>query len=143
MLFLRMDELFAIFYNSCFDHLTKKVISLTGTLTYTGKYRHSFVGFGNVINQFLDQNGFTYTGTTEQSDFSSFGIRLKQVDYLDTGKQRLCFGRKVFVTGSRTVNGTTTAIVKVTQTINGFTYYVQQTPFDVFSYGNFDRRSGI
>ena len=49
-----------------------RVISLTGTLTHTGKHRYPVIRFGDIVDQFLDQYGFTYPGTTEQPDFTTF-----------------------------------------------------------------------
>ena len=34
----------------------------------------------NVVDQFLDQHGFSYTGSSKQSDFSTFLIRAEQID---------------------------------------------------------------
>ena len=51
------------------------------------------VTLGNIIDKFLDQHGFTYTSSTKQSNFSSFGIGFDKVNYLNPGKQNLCRGR--------------------------------------------------
>ena len=40
---------------------------------------------GNIVNQFLNQYGFTYTGTTEQTNLTTFGIWAQKVDNLNTG----------------------------------------------------------
>ena len=44
---------------------------------------------GNIIDQFLDENGLTYSGTAEQTDLSSFKVRLEQVYHLDSCKKNL------------------------------------------------------
>ena len=41
----------------------------------------------DVMDKLLDQYGLTYTGTTEQTDLTTFCIRCKQVDNLDPGFQ--------------------------------------------------------
>jgi hypothetical protein len=46
------------------------------------------VRFGDVVDQFHHVYGFTDTGTTEQTDFTTLGERTEQVDYLDTGFQQ-------------------------------------------------------
>ena len=38
----------------------------------------------DIVDQLLDQYGLTNTGTTEQTDLTTFCIRRKQVDDLDT-----------------------------------------------------------
>ena len=39
---------------------------------------------GNVTDQLLNQYSLTYTGSTEQTDLTTFCIRCKKVDNLDT-----------------------------------------------------------
>jgi hypothetical protein len=63
----------------------KQVVAFAGTFTHTGEYRHTVVGFGDVVDQFHDQYGFAYTGAPEQTDFTTFCVRFDQVDNLDTG----------------------------------------------------------
>ena len=46
----------------------------------------------NITNQLLDQYGFTYTGTTEKTDFTTLCVRSQQIDNLDTGLKHLCYG---------------------------------------------------
>lgn len=59
--------------------------------------------FGDVVNQLHNQNSLADTGTAEQTDFAAFGIRLKQVDNLNAGRQNLGFGRLVDKSGRRTM----------------------------------------
>ncbi|SIA72560.1 Uncharacterised protein [Mycobacteroides abscessus subsp. abscessus] len=42
-----------------------KVITFTCTLADTGEYGDTAVLLGDIVDQFLDQNGFTDTGTTK------------------------------------------------------------------------------
>ena len=44
---------------------------------------------GDILDQLLDQYGLTYTGTTEQTDLTTLGIRSQKVDNLDTCLQDL------------------------------------------------------
>ena len=44
---------------------------------------------GNVVDQLLDQYGFSYSCTSEQTDLSTLLIRAEQVNDLDTGLQHL------------------------------------------------------
>ncbi len=81
-----------------------KVITLTGTLAYTGKYGISTVLCCDVTNQLLDQNGFTYTCTAEESDFTTLLIGAEQIDNLDTGLEKLGLGSLFFESGSRFVD---------------------------------------
>ncbi len=47
--------------------------------------------FRDVINQFHDQNGFTYAGTTEQTNFTALRIRGEEIDHFNAGYQHLRF----------------------------------------------------
>ena len=61
-----------------------QVVTLTGTLTYTGEYGISAVLGCDITDQLLDQYGLTYTGTTEQTDLTTFCVRCQKVDDLDS-----------------------------------------------------------
>ena len=56
---------------SGFDHFAQQVIAFAGTLAYAGKHRQTGISLGNVVDQFLNQYRFAYTGTTEQTDFTT------------------------------------------------------------------------
>ena len=62
-----------------------KVITLTGTLSNTGKYGISAMLGCDVTDQLLDQYGLTYTSTTEQTDLTTLLIWAKKVYDFDTG----------------------------------------------------------
>ena len=47
----------------------------------------------DVVDEFLNQHSLPDTGTTEQANFSTAGIRGKQVNNLDTGLQHFGGGR--------------------------------------------------
>ncbi|KAH3677854.1 hypothetical protein OGATHE_000508 [Ogataea polymorpha] len=74
-------------------HLTVQIVTFSGSLTDTGENGETTVSLGNVVNQLLDENGFTDTGTTEQSNLTTSGVWGEQVDNLDTGLQNLSLGR--------------------------------------------------
>ena len=61
-----------------------QVVTLTGTLTYTGEYGISAVLGCDITDQLLDQDGLAYTGTTEQTDLTTFCIRSKKIDNFNT-----------------------------------------------------------
>ena len=43
-----------------------QVVTLTGTLTYTGEYGISAVLGSDITDQLLDQYGLTYSGTADR-----------------------------------------------------------------------------
>ena len=78
--------------NAGFLHLVIQVVTLTGTLSNAGKYGISAVLSRDITNQLLNQNGFTYTCSTEQTDLSTLLIRAEQINDLNSGLQYLCRG---------------------------------------------------
>ena len=74
---------------SGFLHLGPEVISLTGTLSYSGKDGVSAVLCGDVSDQLLDQHGLSYTRASEQTDLTALCIRRQKVDDLDSGLKYL------------------------------------------------------
>src|SRR5690606_37257533 len=62
-----------------------EVVTFTGTLTHTGKYGITAVLDGDVTDQLHHVYGFTNTGTTEQTNFTTLGKRANQVNNLDAG----------------------------------------------------------
>ena len=83
-MFLSVD-LGGLINNAGFFHLIVEVVTLTGTLSNTGKYGVSTVLSRDVVNQLLDQYGFTYTGSTEQTDLTTLLVRAEKINDLDTG----------------------------------------------------------
>ena len=120
-------------YTGCF-HLTPQVITFTGTFSYTGEDGISTVFCCDVTDQFLDQYGFTYTGTTEQTDLTTFGIGCQKVDYFDTCLQDL-YNRALFLKGRGiSVDYPVLFFLQAFSTIDGVTQYIEQTTQCLFSY---------
>ena len=64
-----------------------KVITFTGPLAHTGKHRKARVHFGDVVDQFHNQNGFTNTGTTKETNFTALRVGGQKVDHFDPRDQ--------------------------------------------------------
>ena len=70
-----------------------QVIAFTRPLAHTGKNRHSRVHFGDVIDQFHDQNGFANASTAKQTNFPTFCIGGQKVNHFDPSDQNFGFCR--------------------------------------------------
>ena len=55
---------------------------------------------GNIMDQFLDQNGFSNAGAAKQADLSALRVRFQQIDDLDAGLQDLHRRSLIFKTRS-------------------------------------------
>lgn len=101
------------------------------------------MGFGDVVNEFLDQNGLSNTGTSEETNFATTGVGSEEVDNLDTSLQHLSGsglineGRGVGMDrGQLDTNNRTTLV-------NRFANDVHDTTECSLSNGNEDRRACV
>jgi len=77
--------------NTGFDHFVVQVVALTGPLTNTREHRQTGVHFGDVVDQFHDQNGFANTSTAEEADLAAFGIGRQKINNLNAGHKHFGF----------------------------------------------------
>ncbi len=61
--------------------------------------------FGDVVDQFHDQNSFANTGTTEEANFTTLRVGGQQINNFDACFQNFRFSRLVFEQRRRLVNG--------------------------------------
>jgi len=98
--------------------------------------------FGDIVDKFLDQYSFPHTGTAEQTDLTTFGIRFEQVDYFDTRKEHLLYSCQIFKFGRFAVNRICPFAVEVFHTVDRVTDYIHQSSFNLFANRHCDRASG-
>ncbi len=65
-----------------------EVVTLTSTFTYARKHRVTGVLIAMLRMSSINVHGFTYTRTTEQTNFTALSERTHQVDNFDTGFQQ-------------------------------------------------------
>ena len=95
--------------------------------------------FGDVIDEFHDQHGLTHTGTTEQTNFTTFHIRLKQVDDFNTGRKHLLMSGEVFKLWSFSMDRITALHIEWLHTVNGLTNDIHHSTLDLFTSRHCDR----
>jgi hypothetical protein len=137
-LFHRVLEGIAVADNVSLNEFTQQVITLTGTLAHTSKYRQTRVGLGHVVDKLLNQYGFTYTSTTEQTNFATLHIRSEQVDYFDTSEEYFRRSSKVFKCGSIAVNGQAAGAHRLRNTVDSLANYVEKAAFHTVAGGHRD-----
>ena len=79
---------------------------------------------GDVTDEFHHVDGFADTGTAEESDFTAFGKRTKQVNHLDAGFKQLSGVGKVIVGGSLAVDAPVGFRINFRAVVNFFTQHV-------------------
>ena len=118
-----------------------QVVTLTGTLTYTGEYGISAVLGCDITDQLLDQYSLTYTGTTEQTDLTTLLIRAEQVNDLNTGLQQFCVRRLLCEGRCSTVDRLVRYPLRYRLVINRLTQYIKYSAQGIFSYRHGNRSS--
>src|SRR5699024_2856090 len=127
-----------------FIHFDPQVVTLTGTFTDTGEYRSTAEVPGNTGNHFLDENGFTNTGTTEQTDLPTLNVRSEQVNHLNTGLQHFGGAFKVGEVWRFAVNRPAFFDVELGNVnVEGVAQGVKDVTFDDVADGHRDWRAGV
>lgn len=61
-------------------HFMVQIVTFTSTLADTSEDRVTTMSLGDVVNQLLNKHCLSDTGTSEEADFSTTGVRSEQVD---------------------------------------------------------------
>jgi len=69
-----------------------EIVTLTGTLTDTAENGETTVSLGNVVDQLLNEDSLSDTGTSEKSNLTTTGVWSEEIDDLDTGDENLSSG---------------------------------------------------
>ncbi len=93
----RFHKFRSVVHDAGFNHFAKQIISFPCAFANAGKHRKTCVGFSNIVDQFLDQDGFTNAGAAEQSDLTALRIGFDEVNDFDPGVQYFLRGGKVLV----------------------------------------------
>ena len=132
---LRLGKFVSVDHAGFLEFLVE-VVPFTGAFANATEHRHTAMFFGDVVDQFLDQNGFAHTSTTEQANFSAFTVRSQQVDHLDAGFKHFRLGLQLSELGSVTVNWSSGLSFYRTLLVNGFTEDVEDATQSGFADGD-------
>ena len=72
-----------------FDHFVVKIVAFARAFTDAGEHRNTAVQFGDVVDQFHDDDGLADTCATERADFAALQEGADQVDDFDAGRENL------------------------------------------------------
>jgi len=125
------------------NHLVVEIVTLTGTLTDTAEDGETTMGLGDVVDEFLNQHSLSDTGTSEETNLSTTGVRREKVDDLDTGLQNLGGGGLVDEGGRLGVNRRKTVAFDGTTLVNGLANDVHDATESSLSDGNHDRVASV
>ena len=118
-----------------------KVITLSGSFTDTCKNRVTAVFKCNIVNKLHNDDGFTNTGTTEETYFTTFCIRCKQIDNFNTRFKNFRFCTLVFKSRRISVNRPVCFCIDISGFIDRITDNVEDSSQNFFTNRYFDRRT--
>ncbi len=95
----------------------------------------------NIVDEFLDKHGLAYTGTAEETDFTTLAVWFQQVDNLDSRIKNFLYGSQIFKFRGVAVDGIGTSTVQFFHAVNRVAHYVHQATFDLCAYRHGDRSS--
>src|SRR5699024_5878602 len=71
----------------CLDHFVVQVTAFTAPLAYAHEHRVGAQALVYIMDEFLDQNGFAYAGTAQQTHFEALPHGGEEVQHLDAGPE--------------------------------------------------------
>merc|ERR1719356_1105610 len=126
-----------------FNHLIVQIVTLTGSFSYSSKYRVTSVGFGNIVNQFHNQDSFADSSTTEKTNLTSLGIGGKKIDNLDTSDQNFLLNAHFLESRGFSVNSLALVSWHWTPLINGISNNIDDATKCFRSNGNHNWVSSV
>jgi hypothetical protein len=123
-----------------------KIVTLTSTLSDSSENRVTSVVHGNVVNELHDNDSLSDSGSSEETNLSSLGVRSEEVNNLDSGDQNLLGLTLLSESRGSPVQG---GVLLLTLNedgsllIDGLTNNVDDTSKGLRSYRNLNGSSGI
>src|SRR5205807_457947 len=71
--------------NAGIAHLFVKIVAFARPLAYPREHGVTAVFHRDIVNQLLDDNGLTHTGSTERANLAAARERAYEIDHFDAG----------------------------------------------------------
>jgi hypothetical protein len=104
-----------------------QIVTLTGTLSDTSEDGVTSVVLGNVVDQLLNENSLSDTGTSEETNLTTTSVGGEQIDDLNTGDENLGDDGLVNELGSLAMDGGGLLGVDGATLVDGLTDNVDDT----------------
>jgi hypothetical protein len=124
-------------------HFVVQIVTFTGTLADTSEDGVTTVSLGNVVDQLLNEDSLSDTGSSEETNLSTTGVWGEQVDDLDTSHQDLGSSRLVSEGRSISVNWELLGVLDGSTLVNWVTSDVHDTTESSWTDRHHDGCSGI
>src|SRR5439155_13851111 len=119
------------------------IVPLAGALADASEYGNAAVFGSNIVNEFLNDDGFPYSRISKYTNFSTLQIWLDEIDDLDPVLEHFKICILVNKRRSRLVNGMTTLCFDRPQLVDGFSNHVNDAPQGGFADRNRYRPPGV
>ncbi len=127
------------FDNAGLGHFQPKIVAFAGPFTDAGKDGISAVLLGDVVDQFLNEDGLADTGATEQSDLAALKKWLDEIDDFDTGLEHFGGGGLIFEQRRRPMDGHRFGVLDRTQLIDRRSDHVHHASQRAAAHGHRNR----
>ncbi len=125
------------------DELVVEVVAFAGALADAGEDRIAAMGFGDVVDQLLDEHRLADAGAAEQADLAALGVGREKVDDLDAGDEDLRLRRLLGVARRRLVDGALGLRLHGAGLVDRLADDVDDAPERAGADRNGDRRAGV
>lgn len=124
-------------------HLVVQIVTLTGTLADTSEDGVTTVGLGDVVDQLLNEDSLSDTGTSKETNLSTTSVGSEEIDDLDTSNKDLGASGLLGERGSVSVDGSTLGGLDRATLVNGVTSDVHDATKSLGTDWNHDGVAGI
>ncbi len=139
---LGLHEVFLV-DDAGFGHFVVKIVTFARAFADAGEYGEAAVGFGDVVNEFENDDGLTDAGATEGSGFTTLDEGRDEIDDLDAGLEDRGFGVLIGERGGGTVNGIFLLVLHGAAAVYGRARDVKNAAKNAVADGHGNRSAGI
>ena len=134
---------FVLLDDARFGHFVVKIVAFAGAFADAGEHRHTAVQFGDVVDQFHDDDGLADAGAAERADLAALQEGTDQIDDLDAGGEHLRGGGLIHERRRRAMDGIIFVRLDRPAFVHRVAGHVEHAAHDAFADGHGDGRAGI
>src|ERR1039458_1094677 len=130
-------------YTAGLNHFVVEIVALARAFADAREHRNTTMQFGDVVDEFHDDDGLADAGAAERADFAALQKRADQINHLDAGRQNLRRRGLIHEQRRGTMNRAILVGLHRALFIHGFTGDVEHAPHHAFTHGHGNRRAGV
>src|SRR5262249_32812242 len=129
--------------DSRFRHFLVEVAAFPSALADPREHRHTAMEFGDVVDQFLDDDSLAHAGTAKRTDLAALQEGADQINDLYAGEEHLGRRRLLHESGWRAVDGVVFLRLDRPAFVYRLTAHIKDSPHHPFPDGHGNRRPGV